>query len=89
MKKYENSKNIGFADRFHYKNHPELSIGQYLKRILKLSGKISLRMHDLKDCINHYVELKENSTEESIDEIIKIFRKAGCIFDGYHFNKKM
>jgi len=84
--KFKNSKRIGFVDRFHYKNHPDLSIGQYLKRIVKINGKTSIRMYDNKDCINHYIELTNKSTEENIDKIVKIFRKAGCIFDGYSMN---
>ena len=82
---YKNSWYIGFADIIHYRKYPDLSIGQYLKRIVNISGKISLRMYDIKDCINRYIDLTENSTEESIDRVIKIFRKAGCIFDGYQF----
>ena len=85
--KYKNSRHIGFADRIHFKNYPDLSIGQYLKRIVKISGNISLRMYDIKDCINRYIELTENSTEENIDGAVRIFRKAGCIFDGYYFCK--
>ena len=84
--KFKNSKRIGFADRFHYKNHPDLSIGQYLKRIVKINGKTSIRMYDNKDCISRYIELSDKSTEETIDKIVKIFRKAGCIFDGYSMN---
>ncbi|MFE3845653.1 hypothetical protein ACFL1L_02175 [Thermoplasmatota archaeon] len=80
---FKNSKRIGFVDRFHYRNYPNLSIGQYLKRIVKINGKASIRMYDNKDCINHYIELKDNSTEENIDIKVRIFRKAGCIFDGY------
>ena len=83
---YKNSKNIGFVDRIHYNKYPNLSIGQYLKRIIKINGNTSIRMYDKKDCINHYIELSENSTEENIDKLVRIFRKAGCIFDGYSIN---
>jgi ABC-type multidrug transport system ATPase subunit len=86
--KYKNSKRIGFVDRLHYKYYKNLTIGQYLKRIVKINGKTNLRLYDNKDCINHYVELTENSTEENIDKLIKIFRKAGCIFDGYSINPR-
>jgi hypothetical protein len=86
--KYKNSKRIGFVDRLHYKNYSNLSIGQYLKRIVKINGKTSIRMYDNKDCINHYIELTENSTEQKIDKLVRIFRKAGCIFDGYSINPR-
>ena len=42
-------------------------------------------MYDIKDCINRYIDLTENSTEENIEKAVKIFKKAGCIFDGYQF----
>jgi len=45
-------------------------------------------MYDNKDCINHYIELTENSTEQKIDKLVRIFRKAGCIFDGYSINPR-
>lgn len=83
---YKNSKHIGFVDRIHYNKYPNLSIGQYLKRILKINGKTRIRMYDNKDCIYRYFELNENSKEENIDKLVKIFRKAGCIFDGYSNN---
>ena len=84
--KYRNPKRIGFVDKQHYKRYPYLSIGQYLKRIVKIKGKIFIKIFDNKDCINHYFELKDNISEEGIDKIIRSVRKAGCIFDGYSIN---
>ena len=81
--KFKNSKYVGFVDRIHFKKYPDLSIGQYLKRIVKIKGKTSIRMYDNKDCINHYIELKDDIKEEKIDKLLNVFRKAGCIFDGY------
>jgi hypothetical protein len=83
---YKNTKYIGFVDKIHYKNYPNLSIGQYLKRILKINGKTSIRMYDNKDRIYRYFELNENSKEENIDKLVRIFKNAGCIFDGYSNN---
>ena len=82
--KFKNSKYVGFVDRIHFRKYPDLSIGQYLKRIVKIKGITSIRMYDNKDCINHYIELKDGIKEEKIDKLLKIFRKAGCIFDGYY-----
>ena len=45
-------------------------------------------MYDIKDCINRYIELDENIKEENIDKLIRIFKKAGCIFDGYSINPR-
>lgn len=84
--KYRNPKRIGFADKQHYNKYRYLSIGQYLKRIVKINGKTLIRIYDNKDCINRYFELKDDLTEEKIDKIIKGFRKAGCIFNGYSIN---
>ena len=85
---FKNSKYINFVDRIHFKKYPNLSIGQYLKRIIKIKGKTSIRMYDIKDCINRYIELDENIKEENIDKLIRIFKKAGCIFDGYSINPR-
>ena len=83
---YKNSKRIGFVDRLHYKKYPQLTIGQYLKRIVKINCKTLIRIYDKKDRINHYFEINDKSTEENIDKEMKLFRKAGCIFDGYSIN---
>jgi hypothetical protein len=80
---FKNSKYIGFVDKLHFKKYPDLSIGQYLKRIIKINGKTSIRMYDNKDCVNRYILLNENIKEENIDKLILIFKRAGCIFDGY------
>jgi len=84
--KYKNSKHINFVDNVHYNKFPDLSIGQYIKRILKIKNKISIRMFDIKDGINRYFELNEKQTEENIDSIIRDFNRAGCNFDGYSIN---
>ena len=86
MIKYKNSKHINFVDNVHYNKFSDLSIGQYMKRILKINNKISIRMFDIKDCINRYFEFNGKQTEENIDSIIRDFKRAGCNFDGYSIN---
>lgn len=80
---FKNSKYLGFVDRLHFKKYSNLTIGQYLKRIVKIKGLTSIRMYDKKDRINRYIEFKDDTGEENIDKMVKIFKKAGCIFDGY------
>ena len=83
MIKYKNSKHLDFVDNLHYSKFPDLSIGQYLKRIKKIKEKISIRMFDIKDGINRYLELTDKQTEEYIDKTLNNLKRAGCIFDGY------
>ena len=85
---FKNSKYLGFVDKLHFKKYSNLTIGQYLKRIVKIKGLTSIRMYDKKDRINRYFEFEDDIKEENIDKMVKIFRKAGCIFDGY-FNDRI
>ena len=86
MIKYKNSKHLDFVDNLHYSKFPDLSIGQYLKRIKKIKEKISIRMFDIKDGINRYLDITEKQTEENIDNMLDNLKRAGCIFDGYSIN---